>query len=73
MGRPEGINFPIRKAIRLTEEQAENWDSKEVKEFLDNGYILLRRLYKIMTEKMKPIQSLNPEERLTIKLVMEMV
>ena len=73
MGRPKGINYPIRKGIRLTEEQAENWDSEAIKEFLDSGYILLRRLYALMVEKMKPARSLEPEDRETIKLVMEVV
>ena len=65
----------IRKMIRISEEENNNWDIIKVHEFLsspgDNN--LLQKLYEIMINKMTPKTKLTPEELTTILEIEEMI
>ena len=38
VGRPKGITFSVKKSIKITEEQATNWNPNKVRDFL-NGKV----------------------------------
>jgi hypothetical protein len=38
VGRPKGSEFTVLKAIRLTEDQAKNWNPHKIRNFLSNGH-----------------------------------
>ena len=62
-GENKPNNYPVNKAIRITEEQASNWNPEAIRDLLDkkpNGKAieLLKELYDIMGEFMQP----NPDK-----------
>ena len=67
----------IRKMIRISEEENDNWDIVKVHEFLqnklpgDNNH--LQKLYEIMTTKMIPKTKLSPEEMTILLEIEEMI
>lgn len=73
------------KAIKITPTQAEHWNPKQIREFLDgklsnldspNNYNvlnLLKELYDIMNSKMKPISKLSDTEMKSIEQVEELI
>ena len=65
----------IRKMIRISEEENENWDIVKVHEFLsspgENNH--LQKLYEIMVNKMTPKTKLNPEEMTILLEIEEMI
>jgi len=67
-GRPSGKNFEFIKSIKLNQNQVNNWDSKEIKAFLD-GKNLLNDLYALMNDKMDFIITPNSEDLELIKKI----
>ena len=67
----------IRKMIRISPEENDNWDIVKVHEFLQNKLPgdnnLLQKLYEIMINKMTPKTKLTPEELTTILEIEEMI
>ena len=67
----------IRKMIRISPEENDNWDIVKVNEFLQNKLPgdnnLLQKLYEIMTTKMIPKTKLSPEEMTILLEIEEMI
>ena len=67
----------IRKMIRISPKENENWDIIKIHEFLQNKLPgennLLQKLYEIMVNKMTPKTKLTPEELTTILEIEEMI
>ena len=67
----------IRKMIRISEEENDNWDIIKVHEFLQNSSPgdnnLLQKLYEIMINKMTPKTKLSPEEMTILLEIEEMI
>lgn len=64
-GRPKGINFQYIKSIKLNEDQKNNWNSKEIKEFLERNHKsikLLKFLYELMETKFELTINYSSEE-----------
>jgi len=57
MGRPKGINFSVRKNIKITEDQNKNWKkntSKLIRDLLEGKLVsieLLKQLYDFLSNK----------------------
>ena len=67
----------IRKMIRISPEENDNWDIVKVHEFLQNKLPgdnnLLQKLYEIMINKMTPKTKLSPEEMTILLEIEEMI
>lgn len=77
-GTNKKMNFPILKAIRLTEEQDKKWDSKKIRSFLGGSSIeedveFLKSLYELMGTKMDFIETPTDEDIELITRIKEMI
>jgi len=50
-GAGKSVNYPIFKGIRISKEQAENWDPDKIRQFLDNDNSAALDIIREMFEK----------------------
>ena len=76
-GLSKRMNFPILKAIKISEEQNRNWNPKLIRNALDSNMPdtkdLLQKLYDIMRIKMKVRFDLNDQEMESLMKIEEVL
>lgn len=76
-GTMKKMNFPILKAIKINEEQNNNWNPKLIRNALDSNRVdikeLLQKLYDMMRIKMKVRFDLNDQEMESLMKIEEVL
>ncbi len=73
-GKNKKMNFPVFKAIKISETQNENWNPKLIRIVLENNpIVLLKQLCKLMDEKMDYNEIPNEDDIKLIKQIEELI